>query len=90
VDPAKASQPIQDALQIYNVQSVADREHPSTVEVVWSSDNLKAELLINKQPHSVFDFAARQGYCRTGFPASQGEWSKPGHAWSAQATGLIK
>jgi hypothetical protein len=90
VDPAKASQPIQDAVQIYNVKSVADRQHPSVVEIVWSSDNLKAELLINKQPHAVFDFATKQGYCRSGFPPSDGAWSKSGHAWSSQAAGLIK
>ena len=90
LDPAKASQPIQDAVQIYNVKNVTDRQHPSVVEIVWSSDNLKAELLINKQPHAVFDFSSKQGYCLSGFPSSHGEWSKPGHAWSSQATALIK
>ena len=90
VDPAKDPEPIQDAVQIYNVQAVTDRAIPSVVEIVWSSDNLKAELLINKQPHAVFDFAAKQGYCRSGFPTSHGEWSKAGHTWSSQATDLIK
>ncbi|WP_083919036.1 DUF2251 domain-containing protein [Rudaea cellulosilytica] len=90
VDPAKVSQPIQDAVQIYNVKSVADRQHPSVVEIVWSSDNLKAELLINKQPHAVFDFSAKQGYCLSGFPPSHSGWSKAGHAWSSQVSDLIK
>jgi hypothetical protein len=90
VDPVKASQPIQDAVQIYDVKSVDARQRPSVVEIVWSSDNLKAELLINKQAHAVFDFSAKQGYCLSGFPSSHGAWSKSGHAWSSQATDLIK
>ena len=90
LDPVKKSDPIQDAVQIYNARSVVDRTRPSLVEIIWSSDNLKAELLINKQPHAVFDFAAKQGYCRTGFPPPHGEWSKAGHAWSVDATDLIR
>lgn len=42
---------------IYNVASVIDREIPSTVEIVWSEDGLKATLLINDHQHAVIDFA---------------------------------
>jgi hypothetical protein len=90
VDPSKKSQPIQDAVQIYDVQSVKDRAIPAIVEVVWSSDNLKAALLINKYPHAVFNFSTHQGFCRSNFPAAIGDWSKSGHAWNEQAMAVIK
>ena len=90
VDPSQRSEPIQDAVQIYNVQQVTDRNLPSDVEIIWSSDNLKAVLLINKFPYAVFDFSAHQGFSRTDFPAAHGSWSKSGHAWSDRAMDLIK
>ena len=82
---------IQDALQIYNVASVVDRAKTSMVKIGWSSDGLKAVLLINDFPHAVFDFQARQGSCRTGFPPppSNGTWSVGGHSWIESALGLF-
>lgn len=90
LDPSKPKQPIQDALQIYNVQAVKDRNVPSVAEVVWSSDNSKAALYINKYPHAVFDFGAKQGYSRSGFPPANGDWSAAGHKWNEHAIDLIK
>jgi len=81
--------PIQDALHIYNAANVTDREKPSVVEVGWSMDSTKVVLLINAYPHAIFDFAARRGYCRTGFPppAQDGLWS--GHEWEEAAINLF-
>ena len=73
-DRADAGSPILDGLHIYNVRDVTDRGHPSTVEVIWSADGLKAALLINNYPHAVLDFAQKRGYCRTGFPVPGGAW----------------
>ncbi|MEI8197624.1 MAG: DUF2251 domain-containing protein [Phycisphaerae bacterium] len=73
--------PIVDALHVYNVAAVSDREKPSVVQLVWSRDGLKAALLINRYPHAIFDFKARRGYCRTGFPPPSKTWSQQGHAW---------
>lgn len=74
---------IQDALHIYNVASVSDRARPSIVKIGWSQDSRKVVLLINAYPHAVFDFSARQGFCRTGFPPPRpdGRWSSGGHRW---------
>jgi hypothetical protein len=69
---------ILDAVHIYNVRNVVDREVPSVARVVWSADGLKAALLINDYAHAVLDFAARRAYCRTNFPP-------PGGAWRADA-----
>ncbi|MBD8493364.1 DUF2251 domain-containing protein [Pseudomonas syringae] len=82
--------PVRDALHIYNVDDVSDRITPSTVKIGWSMDHAKAVLLINDQPHAVFDFQAGQGYCRTGFPppASSG-WSVNGHDWNDAALELF-
>jgi len=91
LDARSQDQPIQDALQIYNVSNVTDRNQPSVVKIDWSRDSMKTVLLINEHPHAVFDFAAKRGCCRTGFPppASGGNWSPQGHAWAESAMGLF-
>ena len=72
-----------DALHIYNVASVVDRDKPSTIQILWSDDGLKAALLINDYPHAVFDFANRKGSCRNDFPSPGSNWTRP--EWSDQA-----
>jgi hypothetical protein len=81
--------PIRDALHIYNVASVTDRKTPSTLQIVWSTDGLKAGLIINRHPHAVVDFQSQRAVCRTGFPEplSAGGWS--GHDWDDKAVGLL-
>lgn len=82
---------IQDALLIYNVANVTDREKPSWVKIAWSVDSLKAVLLINGYPHAIFDFEAKRGYCRSGFPSPSpsGAWAAHGHEWSENALALF-
>jgi hypothetical protein len=79
LDTSKKENPILDALHIYNVESVVDREVASTLQIVWSTDGLKAALVINDYPHAVFDFEARRGYCRSGFPPPDKRWTQYGH-----------
>lgn len=73
-DRMREADPILDALHIYNVHNVVDREIESDVEILWSEDGLKALLLLNDYPHAVLDFEARKGYCRTNFPPPTGDW----------------
>ncbi len=82
---------IQDAVHIYNVANVADREKPSKITIGWSLDHQKVVLLINDYPHAIFDFVEKQGYCRTGFPPpnTEGVWSPGGHEWSETAIKLF-
>jgi len=75
---------ILDAMHIYNVRKVLDKEKRSLVQIVWSEDGLKAALLINEFPHAVFDFAAKRGYCRTNFPnlsSSDPDWPSSSKEW---------
>jgi hypothetical protein len=76
---------ILDAVHIYNVSAVLDRQIESVAEIVWSDDGLKSALLINDYPHAVFDFAAKRGYCRNDFPnfrpVVHGEWDTRTHQW---------
>ena len=91
LDFSKQDNPIVDALQIYNVEQVSDRHKPSQVQLVCSNDGLKAALLINAYPHAIFDFAAKRGYCRTGFPPPMHTgFSKEGHAWDDAAQELFR
>lgn len=68
LDTEKADNPILDALHIYNVQSVADKDEPSELHLIWFGDGMKAALFINSYPHAIYNFADAVGCCRTGFP----------------------
>ena len=82
--------PILDAVHIYNVDSIADREIPSIISIVWNQQGDRAGLLINDYPHAVFDFAECRGYCRNDFPTPSKGWGE-NHAWSDDVyTGLLK
>lgn len=89
-DNEKSNDKILDALHIYNVKNVTDKNIPSKVEIVWSYDGLKSALLINDYPHAVFDFAEKRGYCRTNFPSSDKNWTKFEHDWTDEALNLFK
>lgn len=86
--------PIVDAVHIYNVTSVVDRDRDSILAIVWSDDGLKCALLINGHPHAAFDFALRRGYCRTNFPnfgtTASDAWSTADHSWSDKAVAWLR
>ena len=42
---------ILDAVQIYNVANVVDRDRPSTLNIVWSNEGTKCALLIHGYAH---------------------------------------
>jgi len=71
---AHTEQGILDALHIYNVEDVTDRDLPSTVSLLWDETFDLAALEINGYIHAVFDFIAHAGYCRNAFPAAYGDW----------------
>lgn len=83
--------PVQDALLVYVVADVMDADLASTLEIGWSTDGLKALLLINDAPHAAFDFERRLGWCVLGLPeaAIAKVWSKAGHAWSDDVEALF-
>ena len=90
LDTLAEENPILDALHIYNVAAVSDKDKPSVAQIVWSEDGLKAALVINQYPHAVFDFAAERGYCRTNFPPPDRNWTKFGHEWSDAVIELFR
>jgi hypothetical protein len=74
---------IVDAMHIYNVDSVVDKDRPSKIQILWTTDGLRSALLINGYAHAVFDFEQRQAYCLTNFPEPSDSWT--GHQWSDAA-----
>jgi hypothetical protein len=58
-----------DALHIYNVQGVVDRDKPCRVKIIWARDFSAAALMINLVPHAVFHFVERCGYAKRPYPA---------------------
>ena len=80
---------ILDALHIYNVANVSDRDRVSSLSIVWSADGIKCVLLINGYPHAIFDFAGKQGRSRTNSPnlpnAPPDCWDCSDHQWSDEA-----
>ena len=67
---------ILDALHIYNVADVIDKDKPCKIQIIWTDNGKIASLLINGYCHAIFDFDKQAGFCRTGFPRSNGEWGK--------------
>jgi hypothetical protein len=84
--------PVQDALLVYVAADVTDAELPSTLEIGWSQDGLKALLLINDVPYAAFDFDRRQGWCLSGMPvaAVNKAWSKASRQWSEDVEALFE
>lgn len=73
-------QPFQDGVLIYTKESAEDK--PYVAIIGWSPDSKKAILMINGYPNAVFDFEAKEGCCRTGYPPMLGPgWSPHGHTW---------
>jgi len=90
LDTANQDQMILDALHIYNAENVTDRDQPSIARIIWSASGEQAALIINDYPHAVFDFSAKRGYCRTGFPPPSPNWSSEGHEWDDAALRFFK
>ena len=67
---------ILDALHIYNVEDVSDKHIPNHVLILWDDACTLAALCINDYIHAVYDFVEQAGYCRNGFPETDGEWVK--------------
>jgi hypothetical protein len=90
-DRANAESPILDAVHIYNVKDVADRDRDSDAEILWSPDGLKAGLLINGYLHAVLNFEAKKAYCRSNFPPPGGAWAGgTREPWSDLLSNLLR
>ncbi|UOQ73840.1 DUF2251 domain-containing protein [Hymenobacter cellulosilyticus] len=62
---------ILDALHIYNVADVQDRETPVTVQVFWDVAQTTAALIIAGYCHALYDFQRQMGFCRNAFPPAK-------------------
>ncbi len=80
---------ILDAMLIYNVSSLQDREVQRLVAVEWTPDGERAALYLDGTAQALYDFRMHQGYCRLNFPnflESRGDiWRRNSHAWSEEA-----
>jgi len=80
---------ILDAMLIYNVSTLQDREPVRIASVEWSRDGQKAVLYLDGTAQALFDFEAHTGFCRTNFPnfleQTGDSWRKSTHAWSEEA-----
>jgi hypothetical protein len=68
-DAAEAE--ILDALHIYNVADVADRDEPVTAQIFWDEPQTTAVLIIGGYCHALYDFARQRGFCRNAFPPAK-------------------
>jgi hypothetical protein len=62
---------ILDALHVYDVANIADRQIPVTVQIFWAENRAAAVLLINGHSHALYDFERSVGFCRNAFPAAR-------------------
>ena len=88
LDLARNNDPILDAMQIYDVHAMPGGRHAPVI--TWSSDGLKAGLLLGEALQAVFDFEGRRGYCQTGFPEPDRRWTQHDHCWSNAAADLLR
>ncbi len=72
---AVGDQKIQEAMLIYDVATITDRDRPNELILAWTPDSALAVLLINSYPHAVYDFERKRGYCRKNFP-TPGKWGQ--------------
>ena len=87
----EGEQKILDALHIYNVNDVLDKEEASEIKIGWSPTGLQAILLINDHPHAVYDFENQWGFCKTGFPPPvENSWCKNDHQWEERALSYFR
>ncbi len=80
---------IMDAMLVYNVGALKNPEEERLAAVEWSRDGMQAVLYLDGTAQALFDFRARQGFCRMNFPnfvAEQGDaWNKADHGWNEAA-----
>jgi hypothetical protein len=57
-----------DALHIYDVADVADRQVPVQAQLFWTVEETAAALVINGHCHALYDFKWQAGFCRNAFP----------------------
>ena len=82
---------ILDAVHIYHVPNLLNRDRDSEAEVQWSSDGLKAGLFINDQLHAIIDFDARIAYGRSNYPPPAGAWAGVTRIpWRDDLAGLLR
>lgn len=89
LDLENEEQPVLDALLIYNVKDILDRDVSVNVEILWTEDGLKACLQINKFPHAIFDFESYKAYCRTNSPRPDRRFTNS-HKWKDEALELFE
>jgi len=65
---------ILDAVNIYDVARVTDKEIPSEIKIFWTDDFERVGLVINDYCHAIIDFKNKVGLCRTGFPHASQTW----------------
>jgi hypothetical protein len=74
-----------DALHLYNVEAVADRQSAYPVEIRWAEDRNRAGLFIAERCQAVFDFDEKRAVSRSGFPPASGDFTST-HDWDEALT----
>ena len=87
---ADSSPGILDAVLIYEVNSLSVPMRDSEAEIVWSSDGLKAGLLLDQRLEAAIDFESRTAACRANFPPASGPWAAQGRpSWNDSFSDLF-
>jgi len=81
---ASSGNPIVDALHLYNVEAVSDRESAYPVEIRWAGDRNRG-LCIAESCQAVFDFDEKRAVSRSAFPPGSGECTST-HDWDEALT----
>ncbi len=70
-----------DALHLYDVHDVEERERPRELRFDWSADDQAVALVLDGEAQAMVDFAEPRLMCRTGFPAPGSASPVRTHDW---------
>lgn len=76
INPDTGEQRILDALHIYNLEELTEKDKPWSLKIIWSRDWLKCALVINANCHALFDFENQGGHNLNEFPPPNTIWTK--------------
>jgi hypothetical protein len=77
VDQGGEDMEMLDALHIYDVADVTDKQEPVTAQIFWNEEENAVALILNGTCHALYDVKRQAGFCRNAFPEAKNGQTEP-------------